>query len=70
MRTTYEAPTITNPEIDSHLGVKIYEDSHGSYGFRDKDGNTHIRNKKIRSKRERMEWIKRDIDWYRSQGWV
>ena len=67
---TYEAPVITNPQFASHLGVDIYEDSHGSYGFTDKSGERHIRNRKMRSKRERLEWIKHDIAWYRSQGWV
>ena len=65
-----DAPVITNPALNNHLGVDIFEDSHGSYGFTDKTGETHIRNTKMRSKKERLHWIKHDISWYRSQGWV
>jgi hypothetical protein len=64
------AAVITNATFAQHLGVTIDEDSHGSYGFTDKSGHRHIRNKKIRSKRERLDWIKHDIEWYRSQGWA
>ncbi|CAB4162083.1 hypothetical protein UFOVP783_16 [uncultured Caudovirales phage] len=55
--------------IAEHDGVLIHEDTTGVVYFLDGSGQFHCRNLRL-SKRSRLEWIKRDIDAYRSRGWV
>ena len=55
--------------IAEYLGVPVMARANGTLYFTDKDGHEHDRNIRL-SESERSYWIRRDIQWYRSQGWV
>jgi hypothetical protein len=59
---------ILNP-IAEHNGEIIHEGENGSFHFFDKNGEIHTRNNKL-CRRERLAWIKSDMDWYSQNGWL
>lgn len=61
-------PEVLVPESE-HEGHIIHRLPDGSLGYFDRDGYLHVRNTKL-NERDRLWWIKSDINHYVRNGWM